>query len=262
MTKRQRTAWDQKRAAPDAKRVIAYYRVSTAKQGESGLGLEAQQAAVAAYVASAGATIVAAYREVESGKHSDRQQLRMALQHAKRAKATLVIAKLDRLARNVEFIAHLMNAGVDFIALDLPGADRRTVHIMAAIAEGEALDISKRTKAGLDALKARGMYSNRLGRVVTLGAPAHLTDEARRKGSAIGRVVRQAKKVEAYEYIAPLIRELRDQGMGFHAIAKRLNELGHATRSDRPWNPVQVRRVLLMEASPADRMLPFRGVAA
>lgn len=259
MTKRQRNTLVQQRASQE--RVIAYYRVSTKKQGDSGLGLEAQKAAVAAYAASTGRMILTTYEEVESGKRSDRPQLALALAHAKRTKATLVIAKLDRLARNVEFVAHLMNAGVDFIALDLPGADRRTVHIMAAIAEGEARDISHRTKAGLAALKARGCYSTRLGRVVKLGAPEHLTEDGARKGREKAATVRAADKAEAYVHLLPIVRELREQGLSFRAIAKRLDDLGEETRTQRLWNPVQVRRVLLMEAEPADQQLPFRAAS-
>jgi DNA invertase Pin-like site-specific DNA recombinase len=155
------------------KRAIAYYRVSTDKQGIRGLGIEAQEAAVAAYIAAEGATIVETYREVESGKKSDRPQLKLAMDHAKRLKATLVIGKLDRLSRNLAFIANLMESGVDFVACDLRGANRFTLHIMAAMAEQEALMISQRTKAGLAALRARGMVSatpgKNFGKVVTLG---------------------------------------------------------------------------------------------
>jgi DNA invertase Pin-like site-specific DNA recombinase len=138
--------------------------------------MDAQEAAIAAHVAATGCALLKTYTEVESGRNNDRTQLALAMAHAKRAKATLVIAKLDRLARNVHFISGLMEGGVDFVALDLPGADRRTIHIMAAIAEGEALDISKRTKAGLAALKARNLWSEKKGRHVTLGAPHHLTN--------------------------------------------------------------------------------------
>jgi len=136
--------------------IIAYYRVSTRKQGESGLGLEGQKAAVEAYSKQTGARILASYREIESGKRSDRPELAKALAHSKRSKAVLVVAKLDRLARNVEFMAKLMNSAVDFIALDNPNANRLTIHILAAVAEAEAKATSDRTKAALQAYKARG----------------------------------------------------------------------------------------------------------
>jgi DNA invertase Pin-like site-specific DNA recombinase len=242
-------------------RFIAYYRVSTVKQGQSGLGIEAQEAAVVNYAAATGSQILATYHEIESGKRSDRPQLDLALAHAKRAKATLIIAKLDRLARNVEFIAHLMNAGVDFFACDLPGANRMTLHIMAAMAENEALMASERTKAGIAALKARGLYSTRLGRTVTLGAPRHLTRAGTLKGSARGVAVRKAKKAEAYAHVQPIIRELREQGLSFDAIAKELNALGHETRSQRPWHAAQVRRVSFMPMPAENQSLPFRLAA-
>src|SRR5690349_2260256 len=118
--------------------VIAYYRVSTARQGQSGLGLEAQQAAIAAYARQCGAEIVKFYTEVESGKRSDRPELLKALAHAKSIGATLVVAKLDRLGRNVAFLSSLMESGVEFVACDNPSANRLTLHILAAVAENEA----------------------------------------------------------------------------------------------------------------------------
>src|SRR5712671_4210340 len=136
--------------------IIPYYRVSTKKQGESGLGLEGQEAAVQNYARQSGATIKANYVEVESGKRSDRPQLAKALAHARRSKATLVVAKLDRLARNVAFLSALMDSTVPFVACDNPHANRLTLHILAAVAEAEALAISQRTKAALTAYKARG----------------------------------------------------------------------------------------------------------
>ncbi len=114
---------------------IAYLRVSTQKQGDSGLGLEAQESAIARYAANG--TVLATFREVESGKRSDRPELRKALDMAKRTGATLVIAKLDRLARNVHFISGLMDSGVEFVACDNPTANRLTLHILAAMAEHE-----------------------------------------------------------------------------------------------------------------------------
>jgi DNA invertase Pin-like site-specific DNA recombinase len=218
-------------------RLVAYYRVSTAKQGASGLGLEAQVAAVAAHAASSGCDVIAAYTEVESGRKSDRTELGKAIAHAKRAKATLVIAKIDRLSRNVHFVSGLMESGVPFVACDMPTANKMTVHIIAAVAEGEALAISQRTKAALAAAKARG---------VKLGSPANLTDEARRKGSPIAVAAIKKNKVEAYSYIAPLIRELHEQGLSLRAIAAKLNEQKESTRSGKGWRAMQVSRVLAL----------------
>ncbi len=137
-------------------KLVAYYRVSTKQQGQSGLGLEAQEIAVRDYAKGTGAAILAKYTEIESGKLADRPQLAKAVAHARRAKAKLVIAKLDRLARNVAFLSALMDSGVEFVACDNPHANRLTIHILAAVAEDEARRISERTKAALAAAKARG----------------------------------------------------------------------------------------------------------
>jgi DNA invertase Pin-like site-specific DNA recombinase len=223
--------------------IIAYYRVSTAKQGQSGLGLEGQKAAVEQYAKATGARIVASYREVESGKLADRPELTRALAHAKRSKATLVVAKLDRLARNVAFLSAMMRSGADFIACDNPNANKLTVHILAAVAEDEAERISARTKAALEAAKARG---------VKLGSarPGHWhgREQARIAGLAKGRLA-SAKVIterasEAYADLAPSMKQWRDEGLTLQAIAERLNAEGHTTRRGKPWNPVQVSRVL------------------
>lgn len=223
--------------------IIAYYRVSTKQQGDSGLGLEAQQTAVETYAAQIGARIVASYREVESGKLADRPQLAKALTHAKRSKATLVVAKLDRLARNVAFLSALMRAGVDFVACDNPHANKLTIHILAAVAEDEAERISARTKAALAAAKARGVKlgSNR---------PGHWRgrEEARMSGLANARkaavkVVTESAR-EAYADLRPVMMEMRTAGATLASIAEKLNTDGHTTRRGKPWNPVQVSRVL------------------
>lgn len=223
--------------------IIAYFRVSTVKQGQSGLGLEGQQAAVEAYARQTGSRILATYREVESGKRADRPELSRALAHAKRSKATLVVAKLDRLARNVAFLSALMRSGVDFVATDNPHANKLTVHILAAVAEDEAERISARTRAALQAAKVRG---------VQLGSsrPGHWVgrEQARIDGLAKGRIlsakVISAQADEAYSDLAPTMKEWRTEGLALQAIAKRLNDEGQTTRRRRPWNPIQVSRVL------------------
>lgn len=136
---------------------IAYYRVSTTRQGRSGLGLEAQQSAVLTYLDGKSCTLLKEFTEIESGKRSDRPQLAAALAACRLYKATLIIAKLDRLARNVAFVSTLMEAGVEFVAVDFPQANRLTIHILAAVAEHEAKVISDRTKAALEAAKKRGV---------------------------------------------------------------------------------------------------------
>ena len=137
-------------------RTINYYRVSTAKQGRSGLGLEAQRAAIETFCASRSWEPLEEYTEVESGKRDDRPELIKALHHAKMTGATLVIAKLDRLSRNMAFLATLQDAGAKFIAADMPEASELTIHIMAAMAQAERKAISKRTKEALAAAKAWG----------------------------------------------------------------------------------------------------------
>ncbi len=184
------------------------------------------------------------YTEVESGKRSDRAELAKAIAHAKRSKATLVVAKLDRLARNVAFTSALMESGVDFVACDQPHANRLTIHILAAVAEHEAEMISQRTKAALSAAKVRG---------VKLGSArdGHWDgrEDRRRAGAKAGAIAAtEARKRLADEAYADLIDDLtamRNDGLSFRAIADQLNGQGHTTRRGKPWNPMQVRNVLL-----------------
>jgi DNA invertase Pin-like site-specific DNA recombinase len=197
--------------------------VSTAKQGASGLGLEAQQAAVLAHCK---AEPLAAFTEVESGKRVVRPQLAAALALAKRERATLVIAKLDRLARNVAFIANLMESGVDIVAVDMPTANTFTLHIMAAVAEQEAKAIGERTRAALAAARARG---------VRLGTPdtSRLAREARTGADVFARS------------LTPMIEELRCAGIySVRGICRALNARGILTNRGAQWHPTSVQRLL------------------
>ena len=220
---------------------VAYYRVSTRKQGVSGLGLEAQRAAVAGYAKTNDAKIIAEYTEVETGKRADRPTLEEALGHTKLSGATLVIAKLDRLARNVRFTAELMESGVDFVACDNPHANKLTIQILAAVAEDEARRTSERTTQALEAAKARG---------VKLGSarPGHWDGREHRRGwakatkAAAERRMRRAK--EAYDFLLPTICRMRDVGDTYQRIADWLNEQGHLTTAKRPFTPTAVWRVL------------------
>lgn len=166
-------------------RFVAYFRVSTAKQGKSGLGLEAQRASVEQFIVSACGTIVAEFIEVESGTRSDRPKLTDALRLCRIHNATLVIAKLDRLARNVAFISNLMESGVDFTAVDFPSANRLTIHILAAVAEHEAHIIRERTRTALAAAKARGVVlgGNR-GNISAISRSGALASARVRRASA------------------------------------------------------------------------------
>jgi DNA invertase Pin-like site-specific DNA recombinase len=206
---------------------IAYYRVSTDRQGASGLGLEAQRRAVADFAAGRGG-ILAEFTEVESGRKNDRPELRAALAACQRSRAVLVIAKLDRLARNVAFIAGLMESGVEFVAVDMPQANRLTIHILAAVAEHEREMISERTRVALAAAKARG---------VKLGNPAPNIPAA-----VVARLERMAK---ARATVMPLIERLRGQGMSLRAIAADLNDRRIPSATGRQWYASSVRNVLI-----------------
>ncbi|MGX9688686.1 recombinase family protein [Deinococcus wulumuqiensis] len=212
---------------------VAYYRVSTQKQGQSGLGLEAQEASVRAYAAAQGLNIVATFSEVETGTRKRyRPQLAAALEAARRAGAVLLIAKLDRLARNVAFVSALMESGVRFVAVDMPEADSLTLHVMAAVGEREAQLISARTKAALDARKARGL---------PVGNPdARVPLEARQRGQ---QAQREAAK-QATRPAASYARTLREQGLSLRAIADRLNTGGFTARQGGQWEAKQVKRML------------------
>ncbi len=224
--------------------IIPYYRVSTRKQGRSGLGLEAQQAEVWSFAAQNGGDILAEYTEVETGKRADRPELTKAIAHAKLSGATLVIAKLDRLARNVHFTAGLMNSGVDFVACDNPNANRLTIHILAAVAEDEAHRISARTKAALKAAKARGV---RLGsaRSDHWQDREHLRAKGQAKATQVAAENRSKRAREAYDFLMPAIRQRRVSGESFQQIAEWLNEQGHRTTAKKPFTRAAVRRVLL-----------------
>ena len=227
--------------------IVAYFRVSTKQQGASGLGLEGQAVAVESFAKQSGKPIVARYTEVETGKIEERPELARALAHARRNKATLVVAKLDRLARNVAFTSTLLRSGADFVACDNPTANKLTIHILAAIAEHEAEQISQRTKAALQAAKARGtlLGSNR---------PGHWEgrEEARLAGLAKARTlavkVRSERAEQAYADLLPSMREMRAGGLTLAGIADKLNADGHTTRRSKPWNAVQVMRVLERDA--------------
>jgi DNA invertase Pin-like site-specific DNA recombinase len=221
-------------------KLVAYLRVSTKGQGESGLGLEGQQIAIGRHADSTGCTVIATYTEVESGTKSARPELARAMAHAKRSGATLVIARLDRLSRNLHFLSGLMETKVDFVACDMPSANRLTLHIMAAVAEDYAKQISDKTKMGLEAAKARG---------TTLGgyresAAAKLTPEVRAKAAKNAGKAHRAEAVDAYADLLPVMTDLQKQGLSLAQIADRLNGDGHTTRTGTVWSKVQVKRVL------------------
>jgi DNA invertase Pin-like site-specific DNA recombinase len=210
---------------------VAYYRVSTTKQGESGLGLEAQREAVARHLDSG--VLLAEFTEVESGKRSaNRPQLMAALDMCKRKKATLLIAKLDRLARNVHFISGLMEAGVEFIAADNPHANKMTIQLLAVFAEHEREQISARTKAALQAAKARGQV---------LGSPRW------EEGLAKARQV--LNPVQPAPAVIHMMRQHRNEGLTLRAIADRLNSLGLRTPKGSQWYACTVSKAMQDKAA-------------
>lgn len=208
---------------------IAYFRVSTDRQGRSGLGLEAQQQAVHVFLQGRG-KLITSFVEVESGKRNDRPEIAAALDACRKHKAVLVIAKLDRLARNVHFISGLMESRVEFVAVDMPEANRLTIHILAAVAEHEREIISQRTKAALQAARVRG---------VKLGSPNP------KKGAAIRSRVLQ-EKAEGFAYrVLPIIKELQLQGVtSYKGLARALNARGVPTTNNRQWYGKTVKNVL------------------
>lgn len=219
---------------------VSYYRVSTAKQGISGLGLEAQKESVQRYLNGGNWKMVSEVTEVESGKRNDRPELARALALCRTHRATLVVAKLDRLARNVAFVSALMESGVDFTAVDFPQANRLTIHILAAVAEHEAAMISQRTKAALGAAKARGV---KLG-----GDRGGIARQATKGGNASG-TVRHEQAAKRSADILPMIQTARVEGKtSLRQIADYLNESGIPASRGGKWSAGQVRRVLAQTA--------------
>jgi DNA invertase Pin-like site-specific DNA recombinase len=245
-------------------KLVAYYRVSTKKQGDRGLGIDAQRSAAAQHTRSHGGTIIAEFIEVESGRKTDRQrpELARALEHARLARATLLIAKLDRLARNVFFLAGLMKGHVPFICCDNPHATPLTIHILAAVAEDEATRISARTTAALQAYKDHKRISKRNKEKYPGGVPAdvveatagklgaslpqcrNLTSEARMRGHRAGTKAAAELAADRAAPLLPVVKELRDGGKTLRAIAAELNDRGYVTSRNKPWSDVAVLRLL------------------
>lgn len=219
-------------------KAVAYYRVSTASQGRSGLGLEAQQHAVESLCASRDWEIIAPpFTEVESGKRADRPELAKALHRSKVTGAILVVAKLDRLSRNVAFLAALQDSGVKFVAADMPEANELTVHIMAAVAQAERKAISRRTFEALQAARARGQ---RLGNP---NGAAALRRAA--KGNTASLVTIRAGARGRAEQLRPIVDEMRSRGMtSLRDLAAELNHIGIVTARGGRWHASSVRNLL------------------
>ena len=213
---------------------VAYYRVSTARQGRSGLGLDAQKKAVADYLNGGSWQLLAEFVEVESGKSDDRPQLEQALATCELSGATLVVAKLDRLSRNLAFLAKLQESGARFVAADMPEANELTIHIMAAVAQAERKAISTRTKEALAAAKARGV---RLG-----GNRGNLHDL--RKGPAKSAEARGRQAHERSLKVRRQIEAFAGDGTSLRQIARVLNDRGITAPRGGRWHAAQVKAVL------------------
>lgn len=212
------------------KNYIAYYRVSTARQGASGLGLEAQKQTVEFHTCED--NVIESFTEIESGKKDQRPELEKAILACEETGATLVIAKLDRLSRNVGFIFQLRDSKVDFVCCDIPEANTLTIGIFAVIAQHEREIISKRTKEALAAKKVRGEK---------LGSPQNLTDKAR-QNSIISKKKKAFENSE-YRKAFPLIMMYRKDGQSWNKIAIELNKAGYRTAKKKVFTHVQVKRI-------------------
>lgn len=215
-----------------SKKFIAYYRVSTAKQGQSGLGLEAQEAAVAAYLGGEGTSVVGSFKETESGKGANaldkRPQLRAALDACRKQQATLIIAKLDRLARNVHFVSGLLETGCDFVAADMPQANKVMIQMHAVMSEWERDQIGARTKAALAAAKARGVKLGQTG-------PENLRANIDERVSAANAFA---------DKLSGVLTAMKQTGLSQRAIVDQLNKLEIKTPRGGQWSLVQLQRVV------------------
>jgi DNA invertase Pin-like site-specific DNA recombinase len=253
----------------DVEKFIGYVRVSTKSQGESGLGLEAQNRDIGAHMERTRGTLIKTYREVESGKNNNRPELQKALMHARRANATLIVAKLDRLSRNVLFLAQLQESKVKFVCCDMPEATELTIHIYAAIAQWERKRISERTKDGL-AMSDKTKESTKPGywdkkincpechndkdkKAACIACHGSgKTDRTRREAQlagsrkALARSVktRQENARKLHAELCPVVLAYRDEGMTLEEIADRLNKDSIFTARGKEWNAVYVHRFL------------------
>ncbi len=217
------------------KKYIAYYRVSTKTQGLDGNGMSSQRLIVRRFVESQDGILENEFSEVESGKYNDRPQLAAALEHAKRIGGTVVIAKLDRLGRNAEFLLRLQNSGADFVCCDAPNADRFTIGVMALLAQRERELISERTRLGLAAAKAKG---------VKLGNPN--PQNALIKMATANK----AAKMEFAAKVFPIIQEIKSAGVEtLQGICECLNRRGIPTRNGKNWYPATVRNILKIQTT-------------
>ena len=215
---------------------IAYYRVSTAKQGKSGLGLEAQQATTASYTKGVGGELLASYTDIESGSKDNRPELEKALRKCRLTGATLLIAKLDRLSRNRRFLMDLQDSSINFVCCDMPEANNFTVGLLACMADYERELISERTKAALKAAKARG---------VKLGNPN--LDKVRNTSTANANQARMTRAKARKDELKQVINEIKSEfkeKLSLRQIADKLNSAGYTTARGVSFHATSVSRVL------------------
>lgn len=210
----------------NTKKYISYLRVSTDKQGVSGLGLEAQKQSIKIYTDNNDGTIISEFIEIESGKKSNnRPELLEAIKECKKHKAVLIIAKLDRLARNVHFISGLLESGIEFIACDNPHANKMMIQLLSVFAEFEREQISQRTKQALAQAKARGVELGKHGEVLA--------------------IINRRKAEEFAKEIQPVIDSIKADGAtSLYAISNELNNRGIKSYTGKNWHPQSVKNVL------------------
>lgn len=210
---------------------VSYLRVSTKRQGESGLGIEAQNTAVNNFLGLED-QLLAEYRETESGKKDERPMLMKAIEQCKQTGATLLIARLDRLSRNAAFIFTLRNANIQFKCIDVPEASHLTIGILAVLAEDERIRISQRTHLALKELKAKG---------VQLGKPKNLTDYSRQRSIEVRQ--QDALDNENNRRATALITSMRSESISYQKIAEKLNTSGFRTRNGKQFTAIGVKRL-------------------
>jgi DNA invertase Pin-like site-specific DNA recombinase len=229
---------------PSKAKFVTYYRVSTLKQGQSGLGFEAQKSAVKDYIDNHSGVELATFKEVESGKLNTRPQLEAALLRCRQSHATLLVAKLDRLSRNAAFLFNLRDSGVKFQALDIPEANTLTLGVMAVLAQHEREIISARTRAALAARRARGL---------PLGTPRDMSAHAAR-ASALACAVNARKARSRAALVAPAIKSARAAGCAsLRQVAEHLDELGITTPRGKSWTPTAVKNAEKLIATTRSR---------
>ena len=212
-----------------SEKYIAYYRVSTKKQGLSGLGLEAQKEILKSY------NIISEFTEVESGKNTNRMQLNLAIAECKRLDATLLVAKLDRLSRNAAFTLALIDSGIKILFADMPNIDIISLATLSAVAQKEAETISNRIKLALKAREARGLSNDRSSNITT--------KQRSRGGKKSGLIRAEQNKIKTLQAFK-LARILRDDKKGYRKIAQNLNDVGLKTVRDKLFTATAVKNLL------------------